>query len=59
MMRQTVLNFKGALGFLKGGTKREENGNDSGRSSHSDASDDDISDNGQFYTSTGALIPRG
>jgi hypothetical protein len=58
MLKQTVLRFKGALGYL--GLRTEEGHEDSSsdNSSSPRSSDDDESSSKQFYTSTGVLTPK-
>ncbi len=59
MLKQTMLTFKGALGYITG-TKREEfNDSDSGDSSQSQQSDEQAESIKDQYTTTGILAPAG
>ena len=59
MLKQTVLTFQNALGFLGYDKKRNDRDGDSGNSSSSDSSDENQAGSKENYTSTGVLIPRG
>jgi hypothetical protein len=58
MLKQTVLRFKGALGYL--GLRSDDGlqGSSSSNSSSSQTSDDDESCSKEFYTSSGVLTPK-
>jgi hypothetical protein len=58
MIKQTVLTFKGALGFLGYRDKAKEPSSDSGNSSSSQSSDEEHKDTKNFYTTSGVLVPR-
>ena len=59
MLNQTLLTFKGALGFITRAAQREKEDNDSGISSRSESSDDEKGDIRDHYTSTVILAPAG
>ena len=59
MLKQTVLTFQGALGFLGYNNKSNDRDGDSGNSSSSGSPDDNQRGSKENYTSTGVLIPRG
>ncbi len=59
MLKQTVLRFKGALGYLGLRTEEEREGSSNSNSSSAQSSEDDESPSKQFYTSTGVLTPEG
>jgi hypothetical protein len=58
MIKQTVLKFQGALGYLGFSKKDEEKEEDSGNSSHSNSSDDPDEDRKNTYTTTAMLSPK-
>jgi hypothetical protein len=57
MLKQTLLTFKGAIGFFSSSAKREEDDNDSGISSRSELSGDEWAELKDYYTTTGILAP--
>ncbi len=59
MIKQIVLKFQGALGYLGFARKGEGREGDSGNSSLSDSSEDDHEAAKNVYTTTGIIIPRG
>jgi hypothetical protein len=59
MLKQTVLKFQGALGFLGFGSKEGGKDGDSGNSSATGFSDDDGEEGKNIYLFTGVLAPRG
>jgi hypothetical protein len=59
MLNQTLLTFKGALGYITRAAQREEEGDDSGISSRSESSDEEKAGIRDHYTSTGILAPAG
>jgi hypothetical protein len=59
MLKQTVLKFKGALGYLGLTTEEGHQESSSDNSSSPQSSDDDECPSKQFYTSTGVLTPQG
>ena len=59
MIKQTVLKFQGALGYLGFGRENDKKEGDSGNSSISESSEDDDDAAKNVYTTTGIIIPRG
>ncbi len=58
MLKQTVLTFKGALGYLGLRTAETHQESSSENSSTPQSSDDDEGGLKQFYTSSGVLSPQ-
>jgi hypothetical protein len=58
MLKQTVLRFKGALGYLGLRSEDGDQESSSNNSSSPQSSDDDESSSKQFYTSSGVLTPQ-
>ncbi len=58
MLKQTVLRFKGALGYLGLTTEEGQQESSSDNSSSPQSSEDDEGGSKQFYTSTGVLTPQ-
>ncbi len=59
MLKQTMLTFKGALGFITGAKRADDNDSDSGVSSGSQRSEEDQEETRGSYTSTCILVPAG
>ncbi len=58
MLKQTVLRFKGALGYLGLRSEEGDQESSSNNSSSSQSSDEDEGSSKQFYTSSGVLSPH-
>ena len=58
MLKQTVLRFKGALGYLGLRSEEAHQESSSSNSSSPQTSDEDESASKQFYTSSGVLTPQ-
>jgi hypothetical protein len=59
MLKQTVLKFKGALGYLGLTTEQGHQESGSDNTSSLESSDDNEGYSKQFYTSTGVITPQG